>query len=565
MEDQFKPAITIITVVKDDMDGLRTTAASISRQKSTNFEWLIIDGLSGDGTYDFAQTLLVNTHFSVLQTEARGIYNAMNLGLKVAKGEWVWHLNAGDVLLEDDLIQEIQNVTEEDSGLSVIATSVVYLSHLGYCFSIAMPEVFAKSFSIEAHFHHQGVILNRAIALSCGSYDEKLAFASDGKLLDRMILKGKYVILPNLTVGFEMGGASSLNFRKTMDEISSYRDYSHGFGPKSSLIIKNSMRQLVLRLEKSLLLRILIVPYLVIRQIGIHTKNPDFFMVTNKISRTEPFLSQKSKKIINVEVLSASNLNVKYLDCVRHYINSWNSVSVTSGIRYVPKVLLVAEEIPSFLDDLSEYLQLINPQDLPSAFVAQASRLTEASNSAADYVMTSDIDMLPITLAFENSLLSRTGTSFDSFFILRDVLEPGQYPICYNLAAPKTWGRLLSGTYPKMESMDILRNFLNSNGGEEGYGGMHGGIGWTLDQELLWKIIENENGSIKVIKFTDLETKHRRLDGARYRGISKWVFAPLVLFGYFHDYHIHHPVSTNTKYVWVINKLRNFRLRMIRA
>jgi glycosyltransferase involved in cell wall biosynthesis len=565
MQDQFHPTITIITVVKDNLEGLRATAASISRQKSNNFEWLVVDGFSIDGTFEFAETLLVNSHFSLIRARPLGIYNAMNLGLNIAKGDWIWHLNAGDVFLENNLIHEIQKTAAEHSGLSVIATSVVYLSHLGYAFSISSPKFVPKPSWNEARFHHQGVILHRATAIDCGGYDEKLALASDGRLLDEMIRRSNYVILPLLTVGFEMGGASSQNFRKTLEEISSYRDYSHRFGPKLHLIIKNGLREIVLGFEKSSFLRFLVVPYLIQRQFRIFKTKPEFFIQSMRTSRIRPFLGQKTKRVITVEVLSASDLNNKYLGCVRHYIQSWNSYPIKNGIKYVPKVLLVAEKLPAFLEDVSQYLQLINPRELPTSFVSQASRLTETKNSLADYVMTSDIDMLPLSLRFENKLLSQTEEGFEGFFILRDVLAPGQYPICYNIAKPKTWETLLANAFTQVESIEILRSFLNSNGGLDQYDGVHGGIGWTLDQEMLWKMIEGRRDSIEIIKFTDLETQHRRLDRVRHRQFLKWLFSPLVLFGYFHDYHIHHPVQNNQKYLRLVIMFRNFRLRMYRV
>jgi len=258
-----------------------------------------------------------------------------------------------------------------------------------------------------------------------------------------------------------------------------------------------------------------------------------------------------------VEVLSASDLNEKYLDCVEPFISAWLSVPVRNNIRFIPRVLIIAESIPQSLLHFSEFLSLVDPLDLPSAFVSQTARIIEARNSTADYVLTSDIDMLPLNVSFERVLI--TSQSFDSntFFILRDVLEPGQFPICYNLAKPEVWRLLISPYGVDSPTSRILSKILDEFGGKSAYSGLHGGNGWTIDQQTLWKLVQGDGTAIRFEKFFDTQTKHHRLDRARHRGFLKWLVLPLVFVGFYHDYHVHHPVSANFKYIKVAIGIRN--------
>ena len=274
-------------------------------------------------------------------------------------------------------------------------------------------------------------------------------------------------------------------------------------------------------------------------------------------------IPQKDVKI--VEVLSASDLNPKYLQCVMVYISSWLSIPVQNQVRFLPKVLIVASSIPDSLREYSDYLLLINPLEMPTAFVAQAARIIEPRNSIADFVMTSDIDMLPLNVDFETSIINSKSLNQDSFFILRDVLKPGQFPICYNLARPKAWRSLIKRYGSESETSKILSDILKENGGNSAYSGLHGGKGWSIDQETLWNLVQDNTDKIQFKSFTDHQTAHRRLDRSSHRGFIKWLVLPLVFFGYFHDYHVHHPVDSNRLYIRTLIKIRNLGFGLKRS
>jgi hypothetical protein len=266
-----------------------------------------------------------------------------------------------------------------------------------------------------------------------------------------------------------------------------------------------------------------------------------------------------------VEVLSASDLNSKYLKCVELYIKAWLSIPIQNQVKFLPKVLIVANVIPDSLQAYSEYLFLIDPQDMPTAYVAQTSRIIEARNSMTHFVMTSDIDMLPLNVDFESSKINSEALDQDTFFILRDVLKPGQFPICYNLAQPKVWRLLIDRFGSETGTQEILREILNDFGGNSAYSGKHGGKGWTIDQQTLWSLVQDNVGKIRFETFSDHQTNHRRLDRIYHNGLLKWLLLPLVFFGYFHDYHVHHPVDSNQTYIKIVIFIRNLGFGMKRS
>ena len=95
--------ISIITINYNDKEGLKKTILSVINQINVSFEYIIIDGGSNDGSIDVINKF--RKHFSYYVSEPdQGIYNAMNKGIRKAKGEYLLFLNGGDLLIENENI-----------------------------------------------------------------------------------------------------------------------------------------------------------------------------------------------------------------------------------------------------------------------------------------------------------------------------------------------------------------------------------------------------------------------------------------------------------------------------
>lgn len=98
-----RPRLSIITVNLNDAVGLRRTAKSIVMQKSRDFEWIVIDGASTDGSIDVIREYGHAIRHWVSEPDT-GIYNAMNKGVRAADGEYLQFLNSGDALADEDVV-----------------------------------------------------------------------------------------------------------------------------------------------------------------------------------------------------------------------------------------------------------------------------------------------------------------------------------------------------------------------------------------------------------------------------------------------------------------------------
>lgn len=99
----MQPSLSIITINLNDAAGLRRTAESITAQKSRDFEWIVIDGGSTDGSLDVITEY--EHHITRWVSEPdKGIYNAMNKGVRSATGAYLQFLNSGDALVDADVV-----------------------------------------------------------------------------------------------------------------------------------------------------------------------------------------------------------------------------------------------------------------------------------------------------------------------------------------------------------------------------------------------------------------------------------------------------------------------------
>ncbi|MCR5464856.1 MAG: glycosyltransferase [Bacteroidales bacterium] len=98
--------LSIITVNFNNRDGLIRTAKSVTDQTFSDFEWIVVDGGSTDGSVDVIKEYADRISWSVSEPDG-GIYEAMNKGLERASGEYVQFLNSGDSLIDRAVLEKV--------------------------------------------------------------------------------------------------------------------------------------------------------------------------------------------------------------------------------------------------------------------------------------------------------------------------------------------------------------------------------------------------------------------------------------------------------------------------
>lgn len=173
------PLISIITVSKNSRALLEETILSVANQSYHNFEYIIIDGGSVDGTSELVKKNLVHIN-KFISEEDDGIYDAMNKGIKNARGDWIYFLNAGDKLNTKDVIKKISETIIENNKLDIIYGDYELVQNNKKSrIIIQTPELINKKFLLRSTVCQQAVFFNKSIFKRYGSFRVKFTIVAD--------------------------------------------------------------------------------------------------------------------------------------------------------------------------------------------------------------------------------------------------------------------------------------------------------------------------------------------------------------------------------------------------
>lgn len=108
------PLISVITVCYNAESTIGSTILSVINQNFNNFEYIIVDGGSTDKTLEIIKKYKDDITIWVSESD-KGIYDAMNKGLKIAKGEWSYFMNSGDYFKEFNLLSDVSKILTKTS------------------------------------------------------------------------------------------------------------------------------------------------------------------------------------------------------------------------------------------------------------------------------------------------------------------------------------------------------------------------------------------------------------------------------------------------------------------
>ncbi|NDV78789.1 glycosyltransferase family 2 protein [Dysgonomonas sp. 511] len=188
--------LSIITINLNNKEGLQKTIESVVEQTFADYEFIIIDGLSADGSVELIKEYGDKISYWVSEKDT-GIYNAQNKGIKQAKGEYLYFLNSGDALYENNTLEKIFAGDPHDPficGSFYMETGgqlEADTSYKGRDWQFSIYELFAGFLCHQAFFIHADNFKKY------GLYDESFRVVADWKLFFQAIaidhLPVKYV------------------------------------------------------------------------------------------------------------------------------------------------------------------------------------------------------------------------------------------------------------------------------------------------------------------------------------------------------------------------------------
>ena len=198
---------TIITVTRNNRAGLSRTAQSMSDQECDDFEWIIIDGNSRDGTKKDLETYAESHGALTISEDDDGPYDAMNKGIDQADGDYILFLNAGDILSQTQTLKKIRDAIWQSQPDFIYGDSWEFSKdRTWYKTSRSHTAIDKGMFT-----HHQSMLYKRSL-IDDQRYDPAYVIAADYDFTLRYLNKAHtclYIPLPICV--FEAGGLSQRN------------------------------------------------------------------------------------------------------------------------------------------------------------------------------------------------------------------------------------------------------------------------------------------------------------------------------------------------------------------
>jgi glycosyltransferase involved in cell wall biosynthesis len=207
--------ISIITINYNNLEGLKRTMESVINQTWQEFEYIIIDGGSNDGSAVYIESQSANLNYWISQPD-KGIYNAMNKGILKATGEYLLFLNSGDELYDLEVLNKAHfTVHTED-----FVYFDIFLLFANETKTHQYPELLNHESFITGSLGHPTTFIKRDLFGKIGLYDESLNIVSDWKFFMIAILKyGFSSRKVNMVLSkFYMDGISSINESEVQQE-----------------------------------------------------------------------------------------------------------------------------------------------------------------------------------------------------------------------------------------------------------------------------------------------------------------------------------------------------------
>lgn len=213
---------SVIIPTYNSSSTIQESLSSILSQTFTDFEILIIDGLSKDKTIAIAENFC-DQRIKIFSESDEGVYDAMNKGLKIASGEWLYFLGSDDYMSDRFVLRDVANFIESNSNVKVLYGNV--------CFFNEKPiwaknkDVYDGEFSFKKltvqNICHQAIFYNRQFIVSNRfTYNLKFPICADWDFNIRCWLKSEFYYINQNIVYFSGGGLSSNrsdNFEKEKD------------------------------------------------------------------------------------------------------------------------------------------------------------------------------------------------------------------------------------------------------------------------------------------------------------------------------------------------------------
>lgn len=214
----MKPVFSIITVTYNAQQWIEATIKSVTEQTYEQIEYIVVDGNSSDGTVEIIKKYADKISKWVSEPD-KGLYDAMNKGLKLATGDFVWFMNAGDTIYDDKTVSLIAEKIGENSDNIVIYGETQIIDEKGRIVGarrLKIPDSLNwKSFKLGMLVSHQSFIPSRNIV---PMYDLQYKYSADVDWCIRCLRQAEETVKCGILSSYLNEGMTTANRNASLKE-----------------------------------------------------------------------------------------------------------------------------------------------------------------------------------------------------------------------------------------------------------------------------------------------------------------------------------------------------------
>lgn len=217
--------LTIITINYNNQDGLKRTLESVATQNSKDFEYIVIDGGSTDGSVEVLKKYSECITNWISEPD-KGIYNAMNKGVRLAHGQYVLFVNSGDALNNPNVVDSFNKCKIDSDFITGIERFVCYNNDQKIVQSTNLPHrKIVSDIFLTSSISHGSTFIKTQL-LRDNPYDETLSIVSDWKffLYELIIKQSSYSSWDYPVNDFDSSGISNTSTEKRDKERQLFLD-----------------------------------------------------------------------------------------------------------------------------------------------------------------------------------------------------------------------------------------------------------------------------------------------------------------------------------------------------
>ncbi len=228
-----QPLFSIITITYNAAATLPPTLRSVEQQTYTNYEYIVVDGASTDATLALVEASSLDAR--VLSEPDKGLYDAMNKGVKMAVGEYLIFLNAGDAFHAPDTLQRVADIIGADRPGVVYGETAIVDAERNFIMMrrLRAPETLTwRSFAQGMLVCHQAFIARRDIA---PLYDLQYRYSADVDWCIRCMKQTHELLNTHLTlIDYLNEGETTRHHRASLKER--YAVMCHHYGTLPTML-----------------------------------------------------------------------------------------------------------------------------------------------------------------------------------------------------------------------------------------------------------------------------------------------------------------------------------------